>query len=79
MRPARHVGYPEARHHGGKGSGVLFHELAFHQGVLGPIHQLRQRDAVVHHSADQFSTFNPFTLQNSRTLFVTRTALRLRA
>ena len=37
-----HVGDPEARHHGGKGGGVLFCELAFHQGVLGPIHQLRR-------------------------------------
>ena len=39
-----HVRHAEARHDGRNGSGILFRELALHQGVFGPIHQLRLRD-----------------------------------
>lgn len=41
-----HVGHAEARHDGRNGGGILFRELAFHQGVFGPIHPLRLRDVV---------------------------------
>ena len=42
-----HIGNAKTGNDGRKGLGVALGKLAVHHGVLGPIHQLRQRDLVV--------------------------------